>query len=324
MVVGSFREVDVRAGGIFLIVVAVVLAILAVYLRAKREQLKKEIGYQDDPKADVPDIDVDHPRPQVAEFHVRGEQATVTFDVPLTDGDIDEILKELLLHEAVEVVREKRHTLPIDMVTQVIAMAGRNGDPRRVGVIDLPEPGVLPPPSVAPPTFQLGHIAYDPLEEEFSGEKPEHAPTLADSKASDRLPPIGSELRLPRAIDLGLRAQGVDPETMQSGELVRAMLTMFGYRIVAGISDDTFVAEKGGVRTLVREVHHEPGSYPELEGQSISSFSADFVGAKTDRALLVTDKFGPFEVYERERRDPRCRFITRERLQKFVDAMALE
>ena len=56
----------------------------------------------------------------------------------------------------------------------------------------------------------------------------------------------------------------------------------------------------------------------------ISVFVADFAGAKTDRALLVTDKFGPFEVYERERRDPRCRIITRERLQKFVDSMALE
>ena len=39
---------------------------------------------------------------------------------------------------------------------------------------------------------------------------------------------------------------------------------------------------------------------------------------------LVSDKFSPFEVYERERREPRIRFVTRERLQKFVDALSLE
>lgn len=313
-----------QAGGVFLIVVAIVLIVVAVYLRNRREQLKKEIGYTEPKQAKVPEIDVEQPRPQVADFHVRGEEATVTFDVPLPDGDVDGVLKDLLLHEAIEVVREKRHSLPIDMVVRVVAMAGRVGDPRRVGVVDLPEPGVLPPPGAAPPTFQLGHIAYDPLEEEFAGEKPETIPTLADTKATDRLAPIGSELRLPRAVDLGLRAQGVDPDTMQSGELVRSMLTMFGYRIAPGVTDDTFVAEKAGVRTFVRQINHEVGSYPELEAQTISQFVADFAGAKTDRALLVTDKFGPFEVYERERRDPRCRFITRERLQKFVDSMALE
>jgi hypothetical protein len=37
----------------------------------------------------------------------------------------------------------------------------------------------------------------------------------------------------------------------------------------------------------------------------------------------VTDKFGPYVMYEKERRDPRCRFITRERLQVFVDSFAL-
>ncbi len=42
-----------------------------------------------------------------------------------------------------------------------------------------------------------------------------------------------------------------------------------------------------------------------------------------DRGLMVSDKFGPFEVYERERREPRVRFVTRERLQGFVDALTV-
>ena len=42
------------------------------------------------------------------------------------------------------------------------------------------------------------------------------------------------------------------------------------------------------------------------------------------RAFLVTDKFGPYVMYEKERRDARVRFVTRERLQTFVDGFALE
>ena len=123
-----------QAGGVFLIVTALILVVVAMYLRNRREQLKKELGYTEPKTVEVPEIDVEHPRPQVAEFHVRGDEATVTFDVPLPNGDVDGVLKELLLHEAIEVVREKRHTLPIDMVTKVVALAGRIGDPRRVGV----------------------------------------------------------------------------------------------------------------------------------------------------------------------------------------------
>ena len=38
---------------------------------------------------------------------------------------------------------------------------------------------------------------------------------------------------------------------------------------------------------------------------------------------VVSDKFGPFLVYEKERREPWVHFITRERLQQFVDSLAL-
>ena len=39
--------------------------------------------------------------------------------------------------------------------------------------------------------------------------------------------------------------------------------------------------------------------------------------------MLVTEKYGPFMVYDKERREPRVRFITRERLQTFVDGFSL-
>ena len=40
-------------------------------------------------------------------------------------------------------------------------------------------------------------------------------------------------------------------------------------------------------------------------------------------AILVTDKFSPYSMYEREKRDSRLVFVTRERLQAFVDSFGL-
>ena len=40
-------------------------------------------------------------------------------------------------------------------------------------------------------------------------------------------------------------------------------------------------------------------------------------------AYRLTGNSSPVEIYERERRDPRIRFVTRERLQGFIDALAL-
>ena len=48
-----------------------------------------------------------------------------------------------------------------------------------------------------------------------------------------------------------------------------------------------------------------------------------FEQSGTERGLLVSDKFCPFIVYEKERREPRVRFLTRERLQQFIDSLAL-
>jgi hypothetical protein len=39
--------------------------------------------------------------------------------------------------------------------------------------------------------------------------------------------------------------------------------------------------------------------------------------------MLITDKYGPFLIHEIEVNQPRVRFITRERIQRFIDSMAL-
>jgi hypothetical protein len=261
------------------------------------------------------------PRPSVAEFHVSGSRALVSFDVPLPAGDVDTVLRDLLVREAIEVVREKRHQLPIDDVTEVVALGRRDGAWEQVGSVDLNTPGELPPPMM--PELLPG-LAHDPTFDPFEklAELPEQAPGLAPARSDDRLAPLSEELRLPAAIESGLRAQGVDPVGAGAGDVVLGVMRMTGY-VVAPASDDTFEATRAGTRTLVRLVGHTAGDHPELAEGDIRRFAVDFASSGADRGLLITEKYGPFEIYERERREPRARFITRERLQGFLDALTL-
>lgn len=262
------------------------------------------------------------PRPAVAEFHVRGEDALVTFDVPLPEGEPDQVLTDLLIHEAVEVVREKRHDLPIDQVTHVVALGRRNGEPAEVGRVTLSTPGELPPPAPPEMAIHASRLTFDPLAEFHEADLGTH-PAVATKQPGETLAPLGEELRLARSVEAGLRAQGLDPAQLTAGALALGLLRQAGYVIVDHTKPGTFVASKGGQRTYVRVVEHERGSYPQLDTRIVAEFVADFVGSGSDRGLLVTEKYGPFEVYERERREPRVRFVTRERLQRFVDTYAV-
>ncbi len=272
--------------------------------------------------AGADDVAASRPRPAVAEFHVRGAEALVTFDVPLPEGEPDQVLTDLLTHEAVEVVREKRHDLPIDHVTHVVALGRRNGEPAEVGRVTLSTPGELPPPAPPEMAIHASRLTFDPLAEFHAADLGTH-PGVAAKQPGETLRPLGEELRLARSVEAGLRAQGLDPTQLSAGDLALGLLRQAGYVIVDHAKPGTFVASKGGQRTYVRVVDHERGSYPELDSRIVAEFVADFVGSGSDRGLLVTEKFGPFEVYERERREPRVRFVTRERLQRFVDTYAV-
>lgn len=307
--------------GIPLILIgAAIIAYAIISQRRERSSAEPEVAGEEQPTS--ADVNVDRPRPAVAEFHVVDEEARVTFDVPLPSGEVDEVLRDLLTHEAVEVIREKRHTLPIDQVTKVVALAGRGGDPVVVGSVELAEPGDLPPAVMDIPLLQFSHLGHDPLEESFTEDQEPQAPPDVITGTDAALGPIGSELQIPKAVDVGLRSLGVDPATMSAPDLVIGMLKLYGY-VVTDVNDTTKHAVKGGQTTFLRLVPHDAGGYAELGESAIRQFVADFATADAGRGLLVTDKYGPFEVYQRERRDPRVRFVTRERLQKFVDSLAL-
>jgi hypothetical protein len=261
-------------------------------------------------------------RAPVSDFSVRGGTIHVTFDVPLPD-EADEVLEDLLLGEAVEVVREKRHTLPLGDLDEIVVHAGRGDSVREVGRTKLPEPGVLPPPDTTR-TLSLSHVAHDPFAAPFDdGTDHGVAYDVRSDVPADELPPIGKELRLPKGLDRGLRALGMDPESVDGSELVLGLLRMFGYTVTEQALPGSYMAVKDRASTFILTDTHEPGGAPEIEESVIRRFLAEFSSSGADRGMLLSEKYAPFTIHEIEARQPKVRFITRERIQRFIDGMAL-
>jgi len=259
--------------------------------------------------------------PPVAGFRVEGDTATVSFEVPLPDGPVDGTLADLLVAEAVEVAREKRHQLPIDGVTRVVAAARRGTAWEEVGSITLTAPGTLPPPRQPEPApGTRGGRSFDPFD--LAADLPTTPPGLADRAGTDTLGTLAGELRIPAALEAEIRAQGIDPGTAAAPDLVLAIMRLRGAAVTQR-GPDTYEMVSGGQRTLLRVLPHRPGEHPEMAESDIRRFAADFATSGAQRALLITEKHAPFEVYERERRDPRARYITRERMQHFIDSLVL-
>lgn len=305
--------------GIAIIAVGVVLMAFAIMTRRRTRAATAALSAGE--AEQLSDISVERPRPAVSAFHVVGSEAQVTFDVPLAVDGPDDLMRELLVNEALEVAREKRHHLPIDQVTEVVAFAGR-GEVIEVGRIGLPAPGELPPPLTGAAVLDLSAVDIDPLQEQFEGRTDKTPQTVAAGSSEGELRPVGEELRLPQAVEVGLRAQGIDPKTMTAGELLRGTLSVFGYSINP-LDQHQYRASRAGTTTFIYDVPHQPGSYQEVSEASMRDFTMNFLASKADRGILVSDKYGPFEVYERERNDSRVRFVTRERLQNFLDSLAL-
>ena len=259
-------------------------------------------------------------RAPVADFHVKGNEARVTFDVPLPSDD-DEVLNELLVDQAIEVVREKRHSLPIEGVTHIVALAGRD-EVTEIGRTELSSPGELPPP-VEATGLSLTHVARDPFAGQF--DETDHS-VRYDTKAdvpADELRPLQEEITLPKGLERGLRATGVDPAQLSGPELAVSLLKLFGYSISDHAVPGSYMALKDGISTYIATDPYVPGEHPEMEESVIRQFLATFGASGADRGMMLSDKYGPFLVHEIESRQPKVRFITRERLQRFIDSMAL-
>ncbi len=259
-------------------------------------------------------------RPPLAGFHVKGNRALVSFDVPLPSGG-DAVLADLLTHEAIEVVREKRHTLPIDGVREVVALARRDGSFVEVGTHVLDRPGVLPEPRTPDLLPRFATVPFDPVAA-LPTSGLEHAPGLAEPSRDADIGPAGTDLHLTARLESALRSQGVDPSSASSGEVVLAVLSLTGNTLQQR-PDGSYLAAGPSGSIFVQVIDHEAGGYPEIDEAHIDGFLISFAASGASRGLCVSDKYCPFLVYEKERRQPRVRFVTRERLQGFVDALGV-
>lgn len=257
----------------------------------------------------------------VSAFHVSGDEIRVTFDVPLP-AENDPVLNNLLLDEAIEVAREKRHTLPLGDATVIVAYAGRD-QVRELARAKLPSPGELPP-KLESGGINLAHVAHDPFAAPFDEEKERVADVhVRVDTPDDELGPLAASLNLPVGLERGLRATGVDPRTADASEIVLALLRMFGYAVSELAFSGSYLAVKDGRTTYVQAEPHQRGEPLEVTDASIRRFLAEFGSSGADRGLFLSEKYAPFEIHSIESRQPKVRFVTRERVQRFVDSMSL-
>ncbi|HEX9856287.1 MAG TPA: hypothetical protein VGC47_13320 [Acidimicrobiia bacterium] len=259
---------------------------------------------------------------QETDFHVHGSTARVTFDVPASAGD-DDMMRDLMLKQGYEALRRKRtQGLPIENIESLEVYGMRDGSARLVATMPIDE---APPP--LPEEHRDEHDApaivhHDPLAA-LTAIEPSAPPAISTGPGRDDLPPLGVDLRLPSSIDSAIRAKGVDPATAPASVLCGALLEHAGYLLSPQAKAGTFLATGRGGTSYVSFVDHAPGSYPELAESAIDQFMYGFISARADRGFLFSDKFGPYAVYAKEKREPRIRFITRERMQAFVDSIAM-
>jgi hypothetical protein len=256
------------------------------------------------------------------ELHVVDNEIRIDFNVPLPADGADEVLADLLSHHALEIINDRmQRDHPLDGIPVARVSARRRGEPVLVAMLDLGGPDELVEMEMPVLLPLVAGTGYDPLSKYGEG-KEENVLELAEHRASDDLGPVGAQLRLTAGVAAGLRSMGIDPETMTVCELGVGLLDLAGYAIAArGVG--TWVASGKGTSTFVQCVDHVPGDYPELSDKAVTAFLVAYARARTERGMLITDKFGPYEIYKKERANPDCVFVTRERLQGFVDAIAL-
>lgn len=302
-------------------VIATIVGIAVYALRSGGQAAKQRV----ESRTTAP---VRRPMPPVESFHVRGETASVVFSVPLGDSEAGDHLTELLSANAVEYVREKvADGLPLEGVHSIAVSAKRGDADELLTTVELPGAGELPDEA---PILSRASLEHDPIAAV--------AAVVADSSVaaptgrSDTLDPVATIVELSSPTEAHLRVMGIDPATMDLDELAVGFLRAGGYTVEparSGFSmpslgpDQVHTFSRASDSGVLAIVPHTPGEYPELDDKVLAEFSIAVAQAGPKRAILVTDKFSPYAMYERERRDPRLVFVTRERLQSFVDSFDL-
>jgi hypothetical protein len=267
-------------------------------------------------------------RPKVIDFHVNGDTASIVFDVPLGDSEAGQHLVDLLSVASIEHVRElAADGLPLDGVARITVSAVRNGSSEQIAVVEFPETGTLP---ARADTSDLHPIEHDPiavLAAVVADESVSSAPT-----STGTLEPVSSFLKLTGPSEARLRAVGVDTSTMSHSELCRGLMRIGGYVINDAVPQmglatapdaEVFSTTRSGQRIQIVVLSHVEGEYPEVDDRVLAELAVLTTQPNVDKVMLVTDKFSPYSMYDRERRSDALIFVTRERLQAFVDSFGL-
>lgn len=304
---------------VFLVVAIAIVALVIVAVKSFGQSAQRSVA----PAPTLPQ----RPSPLVSDFHVKGDTARALFSVPLGDAPAGEHLTELLCASAVEYVRaRKADGLPLDGVHHIEVSAMRGDEHEVVCTIDLPDAGELPDPRLN----VLVELEHDPIAQV--------AAVVADTTvatsppATKTLEPVSEFIELSGPTEAHLRSIGLNPDDMSLEDLVVGLLRVSGYEVNVGRTGFSigsvekaaiFGLRRNGQNTVLVILEHVIGTHPELEEKLLSEFAVGVAQTNPDVAILVTDKYSPYAMYEREKRDKRLVFITRERLQAFVDSFGI-
>lgn len=292
-----------------LIVVAVVVAV-ALYLRSRR-------GAQSSSTVSARDLgEVD--------FKVVGSTAHVYFDTQIPEAGADDVLKSLMGREAMRVFQDKAAHLPLGEVRRVKAHGRRAGQPVEVATVPITAPAEMdrldaPKGDDVILAGQVTAESHDPLAVLHDMELGRSG---GYSGGADELAPLSEELQIPAKVIEAVAGPGGTILGMRLEDFITGLLKASGYEVVEK-ADGTKRATKHGITSYLEFVEHVPGSHPELDERAIDGFIMKFMSSRADRAMLFTAKYGPYAIYEKERRNDKVKFMTRERLQAFVDSVAM-
>ncbi len=267
-------------------------------------------------------------RPEVTDFHVKGDTASMVFNVPLGDSAAGQHLVDLLTAAGVEHVRDLvADGLPLDGITRISVSALRKGSPEQIATVELAEAGILPGPAE---TRVLQTVEHDPIAVLATVVADESVASTPASKGT--LESVSSFLELTGPCEARLRAVGVDTSTMTHSDLCHGLMRIGGYVINDAVPQPDLVSApdaevlsvtRGGQRIQLVILSHAEGEYPEVDDRVLAELAVVAAKPSVDRVMLVTDKFSPYSMYEREKRSDALVFVTRERLQAFVDSFGL-
>jgi hypothetical protein len=312
---------------LFLIIILGVLAVgLVIAIVVGIMNASKKQGADTRASEAVAERKLGTPGPTVTSFHVSGDTAITGFEAPLGSAEPGQHLVDLLSLAAVEYLHAKQKDgLPLSEVTKIDVRAMRGSEPESIAIIDLPEKGRLPSTASM---RSVGEPAVDPLSE--MAKVVADTSVVATPTTSGELPPVSQFIQLGGPTEASLRAVGVDTSDVSLSDLVVGLFKVSGYEMfegrpgASGVSGaETFRLVRSGKSTSVVVLANVEGSYPEIGDNVFTELSIAAGQVQGDDVLFISDKFAPYSMYERERRDKRILFVTRERLQAFVDSFGL-